>query len=384
MKVKIALILAIVLGWGSAAYADLVMSFDEVFKNPRLLMDQKQIYIWDNNLKKIYIYSRYDAKLVKVVGGPGGGPGELQHLGHVTLFEENIHVCNYPRLSIFTKTGKLKKTIKGPTDAFQLLPFGDYYIGKKNPPPLKDKRKSRQIFTLYDSQLDEIRDFFEVEHRSYMIRKRPKMETLWARPHVKPVAYKDKLFIGSPEKRFFFAVFDPKGDKLYEIDRPFQKIKITPQRQQQYIDDIVKRATTVWWQAIKRRTTITFPNYFPAYADFFIENDNLYVFTYPIGPNFDLLTLDLHGNLKSKQSFTNDNAAYRIKFQDGHFHNGNYYYLHDNPNTETWQLHTLPLTTPQTTTLQSLLKILKQVFGHTRQASTPDSQRKKRDAEIKK
>ena len=136
MKTRIALILAIVLGWGCMAHADWVMSFDDVFKTPRIVLDERQIYISDKHLKKSYIYSRSNSKLVKVIGGHGGGPGELQHLGHVTLFEENIHVCNYPRLSIFTKTGKLKKTIKGPTDAFQLLPFGDEYVGKKNPPPL--------------------------------------------------------------------------------------------------------------------------------------------------------------------------------------------------------------------------------------------------------
>jgi hypothetical protein len=362
MKTRIALILAIILGWGSAAHADLVMSFDEVFKHPRLLMDERQIYIWDNILKKIYIYSRSDSALKEVIGGHGGGPGEFQHLSSVFIHEDNIYAGTYPRLSIFSKNGKLRKNIKGPTDAYSFLPFGDCYVGRKDKYQRRNKRTIRVVFPLYDSRLNKIRDIFETEVRKSSYYTQPKRETLWARPHVKPVAYKDKLFIGSPEKRFFFAVFNQKGDKIHEIDRPFQKIKITPQRQQQYIDDIVKRATTAWWQAIKRRTTITFPDYFPAYADFFIENDNLYVFTYPIGPNFDLLTLDLNGNLKSKQSFTNDNAAYRIKFLDGHFHNGNYYYLHDNPNTETWQLHTLPLTTSQTPTFQSLLKILKQAF----------------------
>lgn len=371
--------------WGSATHAELVMSFDEVFKNPGLLMDKNQVYIWDNNLKKIFVYSRSDATLKTVMGGHGGGPGELQHLNNVSLSETNIYACDYPRLTIFSKNGKLKKSIKGPTDGSGHLPFGDYFVGKKNPPPLKDKRKSREIFTLYDSHLDEVRDFFEVEHRSYVIFKRPKMETLWARAHVKPVVYKDKLFIGSPEKRFFFAVFNQNGDKLYEIDRPFQKIKITPQHQQRYTDAIVKRATKAWWQATQRRITFVFPDYFPAYADFFIENDNLYVFTYPIGPDFDLLTLDLRGNLKSKQSFSNENAAFMLKFQDGYFHNRTYYYLLDNPDTETWQLHALPLATPQTTnhpqpqpnTLQSLLNHLKQAFVPTGQSSTSDSQRKK-------
>jgi len=339
MNYKTLYLIVLILGFSLSLHSTLLTPLDIAFKDPRLLIDDTQFYIWDKSNKKIYICSQDDYKMVKELGGRGDGPGQFRSLNLVTIWNNRIYAASFPRLVIFSTNGKLIKELKGPVDATSFRPFENFYVGVKHPFSRNHKKTTNVSFTLYDANLQELRGLFDIQVRKKTVFLKPKMEAQWVQACLKHVVYDDKLIIGSSEGRFFFAIFDKNSDKLYEIDRPYKKIKVTSQHQQRIIADIKKRGGDSWWRQFTQRCNIAFPEYFPPYSDFAIEGEKLYVFKYPTSSNCEVLLLDLKGKLINKKIIMIKDGGESLKHQLGAFKNGKYYYLYDNPETETWELH---------------------------------------------
>ncbi len=303
------------------------------------MIDGQQIYIWDKFLKKVFIYSRSGFKKISEFGGHGEGPGKFQAMTYAAQSSNKLYIAAFPKLCIFSKKGTLLEELKGPVDAGSFLPLGDRFIGVKYPFAGRNAKKRKVVFSLHDSDLDEKKEFFEIELRMTKEFTGPKIKVEWLEGCLKRVAYNNKLFIGSSEDRFYFAVFNQNGDMIYEIDRPYEKIKVTSQHQRRIVEKAKQIGGEAWWRQFKNRFTITFPEYFPSFADFAIENDKLYVFRYPVDSTCDVLILDLKGKLLKEKRIQVKLDGESLRFQQGTFKNGNYYYLYDNPDTEKWELH---------------------------------------------
>lgn len=123
------------------------------------------------------------------------------------------------------------------------------------------------------------------------------------------------------------------GARLCEINLPYNKIEITDSAKQSYTDRFIS------WHGKKILNLYSpvFPDYFPAYIDFKIAGNRIYVFApvkQPTSDKYqDIYVLGLDGKLLKKSSISyNTSMCFDIQ-------NSKYYYLIDNENTETWDLH---------------------------------------------
>lgn len=138
---------------------------------------------------------------------------------------------------------------------------------------------------------------------------------------------------------FVIEVFDADGNKLYSIEQDYDKLNVT-EEDKKGIHDHFKTDPRfrAYYERIKDR--LSFPDYFPALRDFYLDNRKIYVRTYrKSGENTEFLVLD--ANQKGKLLETvflpitdrdkKESYPFTIK-------NGTIYQLVDNEAGD-WNLH---------------------------------------------
>jgi hypothetical protein len=317
--------------------ANVVTQFKDNFKAPTLLMDENQIYVCDRVLRKIAIYKRDNLQKVAEFGRKGQGPGEFIGISNVSLSKEYIYVASYPKLCVFSKGGKLIKEKKGPVEAGGFIPFGKNFIGKSYPGshPLDDKVKIQ--YTLFDGNLEKKKDIFLTEIKKYVMHKGGKEIVLWIRDCVDAIVYKERLYIGTTEKGFYFAVFNLDGNILYEIKKDEKKRRITNNEKQNILDGAKKSMGEIRWKAYKSRCEIIFGEYYPAYKAFFINDDKIYVFRFPEDEKYEIVILDLKGNTLER-NFKPVKELGNIGTGFNYIQGGKYYRILENDEEEVWEI----------------------------------------------
>jgi len=316
--------------------------FTDHFKGPSILLDDKQIYVWDRSLRKIVIYKRDNFQKVAEFGRRGEGPGEFIGIGKVILSNNYIYVSSYPKLCVFSKAGKLIKEKKGPVEAGGYIPFGNNFIGISYPGSNPTDDRFGIQFSLYDGNLKKKKDIFLTEINKSVMYKGNKDNVLWFRDCCDAVAYKDRLYIGTTGKGFYFAVFNLDGNLLYEIKKDEEKRRITTSEKQNLLDGIKKNLGEIRWNEYKSRFEIIFPEYYPSYKTFFIDDDKIYVFRFPLDEKYEILILDLKGNTLKRNLKTGEELGI---VEPGCFYiqGGKYYCLRENDEDDVWEMHELDL-----------------------------------------
>jgi hypothetical protein len=118
--------------------ANVVAQLEDVFKDPYILMDEKYICIFEYWISKFVVYGKNDFRKIDEFGRKGEGPGEIYNSinSKVTYYNYSIYISHFPRVSTFSIKGKLKKEIKGPSDAGSFIPLGNNFEGKYLPDPI--------------------------------------------------------------------------------------------------------------------------------------------------------------------------------------------------------------------------------------------------------
>jgi hypothetical protein len=313
---------------------------DETFKRPLILMDGEYICICDSVLNKFCIYSKKDFSKTTEFGRKGEGPGESIHIDSVTLNGDAIVVSNFPKLSIFSKKGKLKKELRSPPDTGSFIPLERNFVGTKYPTNANPTAENGKIaFVLFNSKLEKHKVIFTSKLIKIGKPGKTKWIAYWVRDCLKPVVYGERLYIGKTDEGFCFIVFDSEGNKLYELNRKYKKRRITDEYKKWRIDLYKKYGGESRWKEYKARTDIAFPEYFPAYINFFIDDAKIYTLKYPCPKKKEqeILILDLKGNLLDRRNIPLREGSigeHRTSF----LYKGKLYYLRENEETEKWEI----------------------------------------------
>ena len=343
MKKNIILAYIIVLFAFQLFGANIVAKLDEVFKVPYILMDEDYICIFDYKLSKFVTYARKNFHKIAEFRRKGEGPGDILNSinSMVSFYNGYLYISHFPRVTIFSIKGKLKNEIKGPNDAGSFIPLGTNFVGisfPQNESLLSEK--SGITYCLFDSQLKILKHVLTVEFKRFVTRSKSKIRSLWVHDFINSLVYKEKLFIGNTVKGFYFAVFDMDGKQLYEINRKCQKRPITNEFKTFVIDRYRKAVGDQRWNDYKSRSEIIFPEYFPAYSNFTVADNKIYVFIYPDDPGKkmqEVYILNLKGELlkiktiEVSYGFIGDGSRLSI-------YNGKRYYLYDNEETDKWEI----------------------------------------------
>jgi hypothetical protein len=321
--------------------------FQEPFKYISFAIDENKIYIADKRNCIIDIYSRKDFAHIVQFGRWGQGPTDFEFIGFLRIFPDYLFINAGRKLSYFSKSGDFIRTISPPfptTGGY--IPLGSNFVGKNYLPDNPEEKQYKIMVELFDSKFKKKKDLYLAELNkleSYNF-KTGKRDILAVQDCFKLDVYNDTLYIGNTDIGFFFLAFDTGGKKLYEINLPYKKRRITSKDKEKIMD--VFREAMGGEQEFNRRKmgfNDIFPKYYPAYLDFTVADGKLYVFLYPIPSNpIEVMILDLRGNLIRKTTIPK--VQHIEVFQQYYYvYKGMFYYIHYNDETYKWELHVAKL-----------------------------------------
>ncbi|MCX6581483.1 MAG: 6-bladed beta-propeller [Candidatus Aminicenantes bacterium] len=333
-KFKIAAFILFVLM--NIAHAERLAVLKENFTAPFLVFDKDCIYIGDKGTFSINIYSRKDFSFLKQFGKKGEGPAEFMWIHSLQVDPEVIYVSGSGKISLFSKAGKLKREIRLDPNTGNYMFLGHNivsisYSDPEAPGDLYNKinlvgENGKKIKEIYSTRITPIWTF-----------KEPKNDCCLITDCVEYIVYNRKLYLGNTMKGFYFIVFNENGEKVSEIDLPYEKRPIKADEKEEYINQLA------YWrgEVVKKRYNFLFPEFYPAFDSFLIADDRIYVFLHNPHPmtskEQQIVILDLQGKLlKQVAQFVPLDAAYQIL-------DGMFYYLTDNDETQLWELHAIKI-----------------------------------------
>lgn len=302
-------------------------------------VDESQIYITE--APRIYIYSKKDFTLLKKFGKSGDGPDEFAptFTGRIRIYmdvqSDNVVVTSEERVSFFSKNGEFIESMAAPPQSDNFYKSGDFLVGlkylwergKKNATDAvmvlqKKGRGYKGIAKFYSTRpgggsrirlsIGGKRDYGVIRHY-FGFR-----------------VSGNKIYVADTAKGFFIGVYDIKGNKINEIKKEYQKLKISESRKKREME---KFKQTNMWKYIEYINPV-FPGYFPAFRVMRVSKGKIYLHTYAEQKTGDttreeVLVLDTAGNVLQRLFVPT------ARFAD--FYDGTYYYLEKNKDEE-WQL----------------------------------------------
>jgi hypothetical protein len=309
-------------------HGERIAAFERKYSSPFLRVEKNYIYIIDTRTWIVDIYSKKNLQFVSHFGGEGQGPGEFHAILNFEILQNSIFINSGTKISYFSKDGKLIREVKTPYNSFGNIQCNENLV-------CATERVDSDNVIFYDYHLTDSK--FNAIKRLYTYRVLPfvvggggrKSRNLLIRPKTKVEVYEGQIFIGDSTRGMYFIVFDSNGKKVREISRDFTRIPVTSEVKKSYV--------AMAGEYFRNGFSPDFPEYFPAFEDFCVTDNRIYVLKHVKMPDKDktrdVEVLDNMGKC-IKKAFVNFDNTYSFDIIWG-----NYYYLIDNPDTEKWELH---------------------------------------------
>ena len=335
---KNCLFVILVLVAGFLYSGDKVIPMPEV-TNPFWAIEFYKDYMYIPQKHNVQIYSMKDFSLIKEFSGKGEGPGEFRFVPRIRLFEDYILMKDLQKIMLFSHMGELIEEIKKPFEVSVVEPVPGGFLCSYRKFDRNTQQRTRGFY-IYTKKFEQKKKLMEYVDDSYRFN-RAKRIAIQKFPYiyVKTILYKDKIFIGNNTKGFCFEVFNLKGDKLYEINRDYEKIKITNEYRSDFLKDQKK-----YKENNQIKTKYDFNQYFPAFRNFELKNDQIIVTLYSkdfVPRQENRIYLDLKGNFiknEIKDMPQRDKRKNQIIGARGKYLRKQYYLI-ENYEKEMWELH---------------------------------------------
>lgn len=319
-----------------------IAQFDLPLKDPFVVMDSKHLYIFDRTTRKINIFSRPGFKKIAQFGKRGEGPGEFIAINSMYVTGDSLMVNSYPKISLFSKTGRFLEQLKCPVNVGSFIPLGNNYIGRSYRTDRKTN-KTTISYHLLDAQLKLKKEIYAGEMDGRMSRSGNKTSIRLYAPTIRAVPYKNKLYIGATNKGFYFSVFNPDGNPLHQISKEHTPRKVTDAEKKLVLEGIRKGIGQQEWERRKAMFNYVFPDHYPAFASFAVDDGRIFVFHFPHTQTQDITILNLKGELLKKKTIPALKRRSIIERHKYFMSMGRLYFLEDDPDKEIWELKTVQL-----------------------------------------
>lgn len=314
-----------------------IVEIVEPFQYPVLAaVDNDKIYIYDAKAVVIHIYSRKDFHLLGKFGGFGEGPAEFKFIHHLLIYPGYIFISSGGKISYFSLTGELKKEIKTPYAFSYFFPLAENFVCQTFSGPFEKQTISIKIL---DEQLTENKEIDSFQSDFYPATANGKMNFTVVRDFFGYKVDNNRIFVGNTKKGFHFTVYDSNGNKEYQVNRTYQKQRITGKDKEEDMESLLKEVGKARFEQARKKYNYLYPEFFPAYSAFTISKDKIYILTYPRkNEQQEMIVLDTKGNfLKQTSLYT------RFGSNDFCIFDGTYYYLRANEENDNWELYAIKI-----------------------------------------
>lgn len=300
----------------------------EVSRPQKIAINGNRLYIAEAG--SVLIYNLEKFKFLKRFGKRGEGPGEFQLIQNIFVKKDQLVVNSLKKILLFSINGDYigEKRLSKIITRF-MYPIKDNYVGAYIAGDFRGDGKVYYRIAFLDAKLNGIKTLAEKE----LPRKGKttgRLKTDAVKDFFKPRFYEDRVYIGDTWRGFYIEVFSGNGEHIYTINKKYEKIKIT-EEQIKTILRRKKREDGVITSFTGRKVKYNFREYFPAYKDFAVQDDKIYVFTYRTkNEGQEVIIMDLNGEELGK--------AFATIAKINTIANGKYYYLKDNLDKEEWEL----------------------------------------------
>lgn len=320
------IIILLVLIWLSVLlFPGKLAQLAEISTPNSMTVEGNQLFIIEK--ETVFLYSMKDFKLVKTFGRKGEGPGEFGYTPTLRVYPEFLVFNSFGKILYFSRNGEFIKEKRSPsTFSFSFEPMGDKFVGfkvKMN----QETQKSTTVITFFDKDLKAIKELATRERQLFR-QSGGKIEVNGVSDHFGFDVWGERIFVADTTKGFYIEVINSSGDKLYEIKKEYQKMKVS----EEYKKDFWKRMeANPTFRTFKDRIKVVFRDYFPAFRNTTIKNGKMYVVCFEKKDKNNLIiVMDLKGKIL-KKSFLPTNYRNSI-------YNDRFYFLVENEDEEIWEL----------------------------------------------
>ena len=317
--------------------AEKILTIDEPFKIPVLQkVDDENVYILDRPEVKLHVYSIKNPSDQFTMCKRGDGPGEFRYITNFSIWKEQYVVSGNEKLIYFDKNGRLLKEKRVPYAHSSIIPLENMFLCR-----IFENFPGQTIIstTLYESDFSSPKKLDEfIVDQPYRGKNR-KINNYFCRDYIGYSVMNQSIIVGNTQKGFYFCVYDKRGKKLYDITKEYKKIPLTEDQKKAQLGLWKNEFGQAWYRELMASKNLVFPEYFPAYESFVAQENKIFVRLHPIiDHSQELIILDMKGKEISRHKVPIAGLLSRICIR-----NSRYYYLRDNPDQETWELHAAKL-----------------------------------------
>ena len=351
MKFVVYLLLILLL-FSAFLLGEKIAALPEIGKNPGLMVNEKYIYITDGFNHTINVYTKQECRHSEAFGTKGEGPREFMSPPVLDISGNHLVAISMGKLTFLTLDGDFVREEKVPTE-YQILKVTDSLLVARKTIQLEQPEgynimKARLL--VLDRQFNELRQVHDPVKAGIMIigRSNTKREMRLLPDLEEVVVSNDRIFVGNSEKGFHFSVYNFPGDNQFEIDHPYQKRQVTAADKKRILEErkrlFESRGFRLKWEDhLKRYSRLTFPDYFPPYQKFVINQDLLLVFEHKREDNRrNCYIFDQNGELIKQITLPQETSSFSSEFPS-YLYGDSYYYILENEDEEQWELHSFKI-----------------------------------------
>lgn len=307
----------------------------------------------------IYIYTLKDLRFIRKFGKKGQGPGELLAIpgtpNKINVQNDYILAETYVKLIWFTKEGTFIKEMKKPM--FGLLGF--IPIGKKGERfvarwlKLEKNKIMNDTICIFNEELKPIKKLYKQKWVQQGAQP-PNIQLDMVPDFINFKVYENKIFIDESANGLVIEIFDIDGNILQRIEKNYDKIKVTEEDKERLINRLkeekyskVQSQMAGGWENLKKILNMKFAETYPPIQDIDVSANKIFVRTYRRVENKgqvkeEYVVMDFKGNILRKVMVPEIITSVQAKqwgAEMNTMYKGKLYYLLENEDEETWELH---------------------------------------------
>ena len=320
-----------------SVFSKKIAEFSELFKPEMMEVYKNEIYIVDGSSVKVF--SLRNNRYIRKFGKKGSGPGELfvnqdYHI-HLQIINNYVYLNSRNKIIKYSLAGKMIEERTFRLLTWQIIPFGrNFAVVKFGTVPNRNRILSALI-VYPDSRIRKKLYSFEYGNPNKTMKFPLIPNLLLVRP------YRNYIYVFDRKNGFPMRVYSQQGDLVNKIFLELPKIPVD----EKFKDDVWDwlELNKKWKRKKSRQIRMVFPEYFPCIKNFLIKNDKIYCQTYKKnGERSEFIILDLQGNIIRRKFLPHADGNKMdlwTQFPFYAIHNSKYYYLLENLENDTWELH---------------------------------------------